>query len=228
MNLTFEDKIDEIDALLSKKRGRWYLSYPHFDDVQQILRKHIWIKFDLWDQSRSFVKWASKVMDSQIINLIRNHYGKVAPPCSACACDGGGQLCSFTKSGTKCSECPLYKKWEKKKQTGYNLKFASSIEFMSENGGVIPVETLDNFDLAQSMESFHARMKDILPERLYMIYEMFYINGNTDAEVSQALGLKNNEKNSKRVPGYKMLHNYKERLMAIGREVIKDFDLIKM
>ncbi len=225
--VTFEDKIQEIDALISKKRGRWFLAYPHFDDVSQILRRHLWIKFEMWDQTRPFVKWASKVCDSQIKNIIRNNYGKVAPPCYGCDFDAGGALCTLNKSGTKCAECPLYAKWEKKKQAGYRIKFASSIEFMSENGGSVPVESIENFDLGQSIEAFHERMKAVLPEKLYKIYTMFYIEGKTDEEVSKTLGLKNNEKNSKRVPGYKMLHNYRESIYATAKEVMKDFDLIK-
>lgn len=227
----FQSRIKEIDEVLEKKRSRWLLSlgYMDFDDVCQIVRAHIYNKLELYDPSRSFKNWASKVADSQIKNLVRNHYGKVAPPCNSCAYNGGGNVCIFTPSGNKCAECPLYKKWENKKKNGYGMKFATSIDELVANGNVFTVEAMDNFDLNESILAFHKKMEEHLSDKLFYIYKIIYIDGLPDIELSKILGLKNNEKtgNSKRVPGYKQIYNYKEQIFQVAKKVMQDFDLVK-
>lgn len=227
----FQARIKEIDEVLEKKRSRWhlYLGYMDFDDVSQIVRTHIYVKLNLYDKSRPFKVWASKVADSQIKNLVRNHYGKVAPPCNSCAYNGGGTVCIFTPSGSKCAECPLYKKWEVKKKNGYGMKFATSIDELTANGTVFPVEAAENFDLNESILSFHKKMEEKLSEKLFQIYKIIYIEGHPDITLSKILGLKNNEKtgNSKRVPGYKQIYNYKEQIFQVAKQVMQDFDIIK-
>lgn len=227
---TYEDKFTELNDILSKKRGRWRLDYPAFEDVEQIIRRHVWIKFDLWDQTRDFCKWVNAVIEAQIINLVRNFSGKFAPPCARCDFNAGDNRCRMTESGLKCAECPFYKKWEKKKQDGYHIAFAQSVEFLSENGNTPSNSASDCFDLSKSVDSFHEKMRTVLPLKLYKIYVLFYIDGKTDLEVSQILGLKNNEKNfnSKRVPGYKQIHNLKDEIFKLAKEAIQDFDIIKI
>jgi hypothetical protein len=231
--LKYEDVAQEINELLEKKRGRWRLDQLHYidyDDIKQIICKHIWVKWPLWDQQMPLGPWINKVADSQIKNLIRNHWGKVAAPCNnSCVHNMGEDRCAFTPSGKKCAECPLYKKWEKKKKDGYGIKFAFSIDEILSNGGNIVGSSEDNFDMQKSLEAFHVKMKEALPEKLYKIYEIIYINNESEVLVSKMLGLQNNEKssNAKRAPGYKIIFIYKQQIFEIAKEVIKDFDLIK-
>lgn len=228
--LTYEDVADEIDLILAKKSGKWRLVYPSFEDVSQLVRVHIFTKFDMWDQSRPFAKWASQVAERRIINIYRDHYKKMAPPCTSCKLCAGGNQCKFTSSGIKDSECPLYRKWEKKKKDGFAIQSAGSIEQMTESGFPPGNESVENLDLQQSIDAFHEKMKSALSEKMFKIYKMFYIEGRGDEYVSKELGLKNNERNgnSKRVPGYKMLHNYRETLLEKAKEVMRDFDMIKV
>jgi hypothetical protein len=120
--LKFEDKIDNINQLIQKNRGRWHLSDIGgfgFEDVAQTIRIHIHDKWGQWDQSRPFDHWCNKLIINQIKNLVRNRYSRDAPPCSSCQFDRGGDLCGYTNSGSKCEECPLFRKWAKKKQSKF-------------------------------------------------------------------------------------------------------------
>lgn len=228
----FEDKIADIDEVLSRKRNKWQaslsrLGYMDFDDVCQIIKRHIFIKIHLYDKERSFKVWVSKVADSQMKNIVRNNYGKFSPPCTGCDGNAGNGLCYLTKSGTQCAECPLFKRWENTKKDGYGIKFAASIDDVLSSG--FNVESSDMFDMVKSIESFHEKMKEVLTPRLYMIYNILYIEQKGELYLSQVLGLTNNEKNSnsKRVPGYKQIYNYKEQIIAVAKKIILDFDIIR-
>ena len=55
--LKFEDCIEQIDSEIRKRKSRWNLtalSWMDFDDVSQIIRIHIFKKWHLYDQSKSF------------------------------------------------------------------------------------------------------------------------------------------------------------------------------
>lgn len=226
----YEDFSNEIDQILVRKKHKWFLPYPSYDDISQIIRKHIWVKWEQWRQDEPFGRWANRVVENQLINLRRNYHGKLAPPCNdGCVYNMGDDRCSFTSSGKKCAQCPMYRDWEKKKKDGYHISFASSIEELMANGGNIAGQTEDNFDMQKSLTAFHEKMKEVLPEKLYKIYEIIYINNESEAVVSKMLGLQNNEKsvNAKRVPGYKIIFLYKQQIFEKAQEVIKDFDLIK-
>ena len=53
---TFEENIEIIDEEIAKRRSTWRLdaiAWMDYDDVSQILRTHIYRKWDQWDQRRS-------------------------------------------------------------------------------------------------------------------------------------------------------------------------------
>lgn len=224
---SFEDKIDEINREIAKRRNKWQLSalaYMDFDDVAQILRIHINEKWYQWDQSRPLVNWLNVTITNQMINVVRNNYGRFAPPCNGCAYDMGENHCSHTKSGEKCAECPLFKTWQKKKQVGYNIKLASSIdsEFFVE--GSIDRKSEGELDYDTSASRLHAEMKNVLPASQWKIYEMLFVKGMTEKEVARELKLKTTEKG--RAPGYKHLFNMRSKFAEIAKIVIKNKDII--
>ena len=124
---TYNDKKDIIDIELKKRRGKWFLnsvSWIDFDDVCQIIRAHIYKKWEQWDQARALEPWLNRIISNQLKNILRNNYSNFSRPCLNCPfnqskgpseSDAPGELCGFTPSGLQCSECPLYKKWEKTK-----------------------------------------------------------------------------------------------------------------
>ena len=128
---TFEELEPIIDNLLEKNRSRWRLEvikHYDFDDFKQDAKLHIWSQFSKWDQIRAFEPWCSTVIKYQLINKKRNLFSNHSKPCSDCHYNKGMGSCGFTKSGTQCSECPAFLKWEKSKKSAYEMKTASSVE----------------------------------------------------------------------------------------------------
>ena len=221
---TFEDKIDIINNEIAKRKNRWRFAFVHdvdYDDVKQILLLHIYKKWDKWDQERPLEKWVGAVIEHQINNLIRNNFGKLAPPCYNCSYNAGGESCLHTKSGTKCSECPLYKKWAKTKQGGYNMKMAGSIdlEVYSEKYE-IPCEPHQE---ESYFNNFHEKIKPFLTDRLYKVYDLLYIQGMDEDKAAIELGFKTSEQ--KRKPGYKQISNMKKEIIEIVKKQLPTFDI---
>jgi len=116
---TYEDKVNVIDCELQKRKHKWHLNalaWFDFEDVEQIIRFHIFKKWDQWDQSRNLEPWVNKIISNQLKNILRNHYSNFARPCLNCPFneseeEGGGEnSCSFTASKKQSSECKLYAK----------------------------------------------------------------------------------------------------------------------
>ncbi len=219
--VTFEEKSEVIDRIINSKRSLWMLSslsYISFEDVAQIVRIHIAKKIHTYVQQRgSFEGWISRIVINQIKNQIRNHYGKISPPCNKCPFDNGGNLCGFTKSGLKCQECKAFKKWENSKKNAYELKLAAPLE--DYDGASSP----SNFDVGRSVEKFHACMKASLNSRLYEAYTYLYIDHLSDSEVVRRLKFKTKEKD--RIPGYRQLSNIKLKILEVANKIMKDFDI---
>ncbi len=226
--ISFEDKIDVINQQIAKRRGKWRLtalSYIDYDDISQLLRIHIHEKWGLWDQERPLEQWLNRLITHRIINLVRDHYGRVAPPCNGCPYNVSEDSCSFTKSGTKCSECPLFKKWEKKARIGYNLKLAISTDsedFVEPKGSSIAFE--DNIDYEGSAGKLHVKMKEKLSKFQYKIYDLLIIKNMTDKEVALQLKFKSSEKG--RHPGYKHLNDMRNMFYEMAKKIIQEEDII--
>lgn len=223
---SFEDKIDAINTEIAKRRPKWMLnciSYLDFDDVSQIIRIHIYKKWDQWDQKRPLVNWVNTIITNQLINLVRNHYGHVAPPCNGCDANQGGNLCSTTFSGTKCSECPLYLDWQKNKEPAYNLRLAISLsdpDMVEKDNAVAPKV----FDIEDATERLHRLIKASVQSYQWKVYKLLYIDKLTEEEVARSMGYKSGEKN--RNPGYKQINNIKRLLLQKAKELIKTQDII--
>ena len=220
--LKFEDKITCIDKLIQKNRGRWHLSDIGgfgFEDVAQTIRLHIYTKWDQWDQKRPFEPWCNKIIVNRIKNSVRDHYSKDAPPCRDCKFDRGANLCGYTDSGTKCEECPLFKKWAKKKQDKFLLKTASSIDVETFK------ETQDFSDpiVARRMESnilkFHKYIMQFLNPKMANFYQLIYVENLKDDQVSQKLKERIGRGITKR-----QLIEIKNTLQQVAKSKISEFD----
>ena len=228
MLYSFEDKIVTINNEIAKRKGKWRinaLSYIDYDDISQILRIHINEKWTLWDQSRPLEQWLNRVITYQLINLVRNHYGRVAPPCNGCSHNISNDFCSFTPSGSKCSECPLYKKWQTKAQTGYNLKLATSInseEFVEPKSS--STDFSDHIDYELSSKKLHEEMQSVLPASQYKIYDLLIVQNLSDKEVAQELKLRSSERG--RCPGYKHLNDMRNKFYEMAKKIIQNRDIL--
>lgn len=224
-NFSFEDKIVELDELLSKYRAKWQLnalSWLDYDDVCQIIRLHIFNKWHLWDQERPFKPWASMVISNQIKNSIRNNYSNFAKPCLKCPHYMGAEGCSFTASGVQDEECALFEKWKKKKENAYNLKLPLPIE-----DGVFLGHTNhgDSFCYGSSAERLHNAVMLELCDKHKKIYEMLIIKGEKEDIVAKSFGFKADTKKRKNAR-YKQITNLKKKFYEMAVRIIKENDIL--
>ena len=75
--LKFEDCIEKINQEIAKRKNKWNLTainWMDFDDVSQILRLHIYKKWDLYDQSQPLAPWLNRIISNQIKKLSKKPY----------------------------------------------------------------------------------------------------------------------------------------------------------
>lgn len=225
--IRYEDQIDVINQEIRKRRNKWFLdSIPWigFEDVEQIIRVHIYQKWDKWDQKRDLKPWINKIITNQFKNILRNYYLNFAKPCSNCPFDtsaGGENFCSFTKSGFQDKTCPLYAKWEKGKKGAHDVKIPLRLDAQEYESSIF---TGENFQVDNAIVAVQKYLKEDLSERHFKIYQMLFIENRSEDEVAKYLGYKSNEEG--RSAGYKQIKNmrkfFKERVVRI----IKNKDII--
>lgn len=221
-NIVFEEKIEEIDAIIASKRGFWQLtslSYIDYDDISQLIRIHIFEKFHLWKRNLPFPNWVSTVVTNKIKNFIRDHYGKMAPPCNKCPFNNGGSFCQITSSGQKDSSCKPYNKWLKGKKMAYEMKLACSLEDYDGH------QTYSkDFDFEKSADKFHCAMQKLLSTRLFEAYRYLYMDGLSDEEVVEKMRFKKTKEKG-RLAGYRQLTNIKKEIKSVADELIQNFEV---
>ncbi len=224
-NFKFEDKIDDINDLLSRYRAKWQLNaiaWMDYDDVCQIIRLHFYNKWHLWNQDMPFKPWASMVISNQMKNIGRNNYSNFAKPCLKCPHFLGNDGCGWTKSGVQDEECPAMKKWKAKKEKVYNLKLPLPIE-----EGIFIGQTHkdDHFDYSSSVDRLHASIMAKLNDKHKIIYEMIYIHGNTDEEIAERFKFKSDPSKRKRTR-YKQIANLKKKFYELAAKILEEEDII--
>jgi len=203
--LEFEDCIKDIDAEITKRRGKWSLSaisWMDYEDVSQILRIHIYKKWHLYDQKKPLAPWLNRIISNQIKNLIRNNYGNYARPCLKCAASEGGDLCTIY--GKQDSSCPLFSNWENSKKMAHNIKIPVPLENHSQE---VYNQSENKIDLNENIYRVHKKMQEILKPLEWKVYNYLYIENKSEEEAARLMGYKTNEQN--RSPGYKQIKNIK-------------------
>ncbi|HIL25785.1 MAG TPA: hypothetical protein EYG21_00080 [Nitrospinaceae bacterium] len=230
-NDTYEAKSEVIDNEIRKRYYKWHLhaiAWFDFDDVAQIIRAHIFKKWNLWDQSRPIEPWINKIISNQLKNILRNNYSNFARPCLNCEHNQSKEqrgdqisaLCALTPSGLQSNECDLFAKWEKTKKNAYDIKMPLSLEFHEYTQNTDPE---DHFDISRATSSLHHRMQETLTSRHYFVYKMLFIDGISEEEIARVLGYKSNEKGRK--AGYKQIKNLKNQYKNIAKKIIKKEDI---
>lgn len=235
---TYKDKAEIIDKELEKRRGKWFLNslnWFDFEDVKQIIRAHIYNKWDQWDQSRAIEPWINKIISNQMKNILRNHYGNFSRPCLGCPFNSSSpqatvtrkpmsfteEFCGFTPSGIQCSECPLYAKWERTKKAAYEIKMPLAMEYHQNEANQI--SSHHTFNLNNSIEKVNKELKKVLNEKQYEIYIMLYVNSASEEEVAKKMGYKTNEKGRK--AGYKQIKNLKKMFKEKVQRILDKKDI---
>lgn len=230
--LTFDECIKKIDEELKKQAHKWTISLPHlsYEDVSQIIRKHISVNWDKYDQTRSLGPWVAQIIGNQIKNLMRNNFASFAKPCHNCPFaeraigeeDGG---CAVTSDGIQGVSCALYKRWHDSKRDAYNIKVPVSMN--SSVNSEVSEQIVDNqssFDIESSISRMHAAMRKSLNPKLYKAYSMIYIEKSSDEDVAKFMGYKSREKS--RSAGYKQIRNLKEQFLTMAKKLINNEDII--
>jgi RNA polymerase sigma factor (sigma-70 family) len=225
--IQYQDKIDIINEEIRKRKNKWFLdSIPwiSFEDVEQIIRLHIYHKWDQWDQKRELKPWINKIITNQFKNILRNFYLNFAKPCSSCPFDtsiAGENFCSHTKSGLQDSSCPLYAKWEKSKKGAHDVKIPLRLDAQEYESSIFKSE---NFNLELAIKKVDKFLKVELSDKHYEIFHMLFIQNKTEEEVAKHLGYKSNEKG--RTAGYKQIKNMRKFFKEKVIKIIKNKDII--
>ena len=227
----FEDMYEIINQVIKKRRNKWKLkaiTWFDFEDIEQVIKLHIYKKWHLWDQSRAIEPWVNRIVTNQIRNIIRNNYTSFARPCLSCPFnqnkegDSGIEMsCGFTTSGKQCNECPLYAKWEKVKKAAYDVKMTVSLE--NHKNYFMNCESSISYDYKNAESKLHSLMKKNLGDKHFFIYKMFFIDNLSDDQVAQVLRFKTSEKGRK--AGYKQIKNLKKMLYIKAQILLKENDI---
>jgi len=218
---SFESKISEIDQEINKRRHKWSLTtlaWLDFHDVAQILRIHIYKKWNMYDQKQPLAPWINRIVSNQIKNLIRNNYGNYSRPCLKCAAAENEDGCNIYE--TQCSKCPLYAKWEKSKKSAHDVKLPVALENHTQEVHNI-IE--DEINIEKAAENIHTKMKHILKPVEWKFYELYYIKHKTEEESAKLMGYKTSEKNRK--IGYKQVKNLKKSIMSKVKKHLYNGDI---
>lgn len=205
----FEDYLPIIDAEIAKRRHKWNLTsitWMDYDDVSQIIRIHIYKKWNQYQPTRPLAPWLNSIITNQIRNLIRNNYSNYARPCLKCAAAIDNTGCSIYT--TQCDDCPLYAYWQKRKQPATHIKIPVSIEnHPQEVSNIFD----DSSDVLRHVDAVHRRMKEVLKPLEWQVYEGLFISDKDEAQVAKDLGYITNENG--RDPGYKQIKNIRKTII---------------
>ena len=223
MLYSYEDKFPIIEREIRKRKGKWQLTilrHMNFEDVEQILKLHIWKKWHLWDQTRKLEPWISRVCSHQIMNLFRNLYTNYARPCVQCKFSLGEEGCEKTPSGEQCAECPLYEKWTKSKRNGYHIKMPLELENHAQE---VNSKVDENINFRETFRRLQEELDKVLNEKQSLAFKLFFVEKKSDDEAADLLGMKDNPKN--KYIRRKEVSLLKEELQAAVRKILKESDI---
>lgn len=218
---TFEESIDIIDELIRKRRYKWNLSalaWLDYDDISQILRLHIYKKWDQYDPAKPLSHWVNAIISNQISNLIRNNYSSFSRPCLRCPAAEGENLCSIYQK--QCNACPIFALWEKNKKNAYNTKLPVSLENHTQE--VFSIQQ-DGIDIEKSAQNLHAQMEKVLKPFEWRIYKMLFIEYKTEEEIARELGYKKDFDRTS--GGNRQIRNLRKTIMIKVNKVLYEDDV---
>lgn len=214
---TFEECIDIIDEEVRKRRGKWNLqslAWMDFDDVSQIIKIHVFKKWDLYDPKQPLRPWLNRIISNQLKNLIRNNYGNFTRPCLKCAAAEEPDRCKLFEK--QCNSCPLYEYWSKNKKDAQNLKMPVSLDYHS-----IEVKNLsyNSNSFNSNKDKLHQVMLSKLKPLEKTVYRLIYIENKSDEEVAKIMHYTTSERG--RPPGYKHIKNIKKSIIEKVKKTLE-------
>lgn len=221
----FNDLLPRIRLIVNKRKGSWTLSTLAWEDVESILMTRIWQQLPLYDVSRPFDNWANRLVSNTLSNLLRDRLFKFSRPCVAsgpagglCFFNEGGDLCGYTESRKQCAECPLYARWQKKKEFAHNLQSSLPLESHAQE-----VHSPQNqfFDVAAAKPIIDHKVMAQLNKHEAKVYRLLFIDHLSMEEVSKRMRYKT-QSNSK---VGQVLRKLVTRFKELARTAISETDL---
>lgn len=215
----FEERVPEIQKELNKRRNKWTLSTLDYDDVCQIILTHIFIKYEKFDEKRGiFSHWVNRIISSQTKNILRDNLTIYSRPCIlGCIYNKGGDSCDYTKSGIQCSECRIYRNWQKKKENHFFIKQTLPLENHSQEVNSKPC---DGAGTDQAKKILDEKLQKILKPLEWEMYELLYIKHLSPEDAGKKMKMKKVGENP--VPGYQFQLKLKRKVIDLAREIIRD------
>jgi hypothetical protein len=218
---TFEECYPLILSAIKKRKYRWQLTAipaVSFEDVMQIILRHVYLKWHLYKQDRPLSSWLAVVINNQMINLIRNYYGNFAKPCLKCEFYEGNESCG--KFGVVSSQCDLYRTWVYGKKTKHDIQLSLPMENHSQE--VFDIKS-NHIDIDRSAKNIHEKMRTVLKPLEWQVYEMLFIKMMSEEEVGKILKFKSGE--SGRSPGYNRVNQIKKIILNKVKELLQNGDI---
>jgi len=219
--LKFENCISLINTEIVKRKNKWTLSalnWIDFEDVSQIIRFHIYKKWNLYDESKPILPWVNRIISNQIKNLIRNNYGNYARPCLKCAAAIGESECKIY--GKQDKSCPMYKNWVKTKKNAYDLKMTVSVE---DHSYEINNQSAPQYNIQRAAANLHEKMKKILKPIEWRVYDLLYIQNKTEEYVCKNLEFKYDKK--AKTTYNKQLRNIQKAIIKKAKECLNNGEI---
>lgn len=218
---SFEECLPIIDIEIAKRRKKWTLTSLaslDYQDVSQIIRIHIFKKWDQYQQDKPLAPWLNSIITNQIRNLIRNNYSNYSRPCLKCAAGIDSDKCNIYESQN--SDCPLYAYWQKRKQAATQIKIPVSIE---NHENELKSITDNSVDILRHAEIVHEKMKEVLKPLEWKVYEGLFILQKEESQIAKEIGFISNEKG--RNPGYKQIKNLRKIIILKVRKCLSDGEI---
>ncbi len=224
----FEARVPELRVILAKRKGSWTLTTLDWEDAEMILLAHLWSVFNEYKPEKGPLEnWANRVISNRVRNLLRDNLYKWARPCISsgasggmCAFNEGDDRCGFTRNGKQCSLCPLYLKWERKKQSLYNIKASLPIDYHVQEAHNIQEDFLD-IEAAKSV--IDEKIIEQLDKYEAKIYALLFIEHKSIEEVGKIMKYKRQGAN--KIAGYQVIKKLITKFKEMARGVIKCEDL---
>jgi hypothetical protein len=222
----FNENYEIFNTEIEKRRRKWNLRANlslDFDDVKQICLRHLYVKIELYDPKKApLPNWTNSVVSSQISNLLRNNYYNFVRPCVRCSCAIGDTGCELYSEQSR--QCVVYKKWEDSKKNAFDIKLA-----LPQDNHLTEIFEIANstYDISDKIILFHEKMREILRESEFRIYECLFILNLSDEATAKKLGFKPS-KTKWRSAGYNSIAKAKKIILIKAKKLIADggFDLI--
>lgn len=238
LNLTFEQRFEEICWWIDKRRRGLDLVTLDWEDCRSELIEHVWKQFPSFDPERGeFRNWVNWIISNKIRNIYRDNLAKWSRPCitgkGGCADNMGGTLCRRTPSGVQCSECPAYREWEQKKGAQFAIMqpLPLDVPVDGDSGHVVERQEISNtqadfLDYQEQGARLHALMRKRLTKKEWKAYKMLVIQHRSPEDVGKALGFRAKRGKKQRMfPGYLAVLAMRHRFVEEARKLLKEEDL---